>query len=335
MSQEASYSTAQVMVVDDEPDVLDLLRDGLASFGYQVSTATNGEEALELARERKFDLALCGTRLRGINGMQLTATLSRMHPQMPVIHITAEGDVEAGRQALEAGASDFVAKPLETTSLPFILEDNLQRKRLEARRLSEERADVLFKALKVIAAAIDAKSHYASSHSARMADLSVAIGTELDLSQDRLNTLELAAHIHDVGKIGTPDSVLDKPGKLSDDEWVDIVKHPAVGSDFLAGTDELSEVASAIRHHHEHLDGSGYPDGLKADAIPFLARILAVADAFEAMTSDRPYRPAISQEEALGELCKHAGTQFDRAVVETAVRVAKSASAGDSEKRAA
>ena len=335
MSQEASCSTAHVMVVDDEPSVSDVLRDALVEFGYEVSTATNGEEALDLAREQRFDLALCDSHLPGMSGVQLTVALHRMHPQMSVILITAEGDAEARKEALAAGASATASKPLEITSLPFVLEDSLQLKRLEARKLTEEPADVLFKAIKAVAAAIDAKSHYADSHSARMAALSIAFGAELNLSPDRVNTLELAAHIHDIGKIGTPDSVLVKPEKPSDDEWVDIIKHPAIGSDFLAGIDELADVASAIRHHHEHMDGSGYPDGLKGDAIPLLARILAVADAFEAMTSQRPYRRAISQQEALGELRKRAGTQFDPAVVEAAVRVVESVRADDSARKAA
>ena len=168
-----------------------------------------------------------------------------------------------------------------------------------------------------------------------MADLCLEIGREMRLSEERLNTLELAAHIHDVGKIGTPDSVLSKPGKLSDEEWADILKHPAMGADFLAGIDELAEVASIVRHHHEHVDGTGYPDGLKGDAIPPLARIMAVADAFEAMTSERPYRGGISSEEALEELRICAGAQFDSEVVDAMIRVAERMGFGEEMKRAA
>lgn len=321
MSQDAVHPTAHVLVVDDDSDVLALLSDALTSFGYRVSPATTGEQALNLAREKKFDLILCDLRLQGMNGIVLTRAFCRMHPQVPVVLLTAYGDIEASRQALDAGASDFVTKPLELTTLPFILENNLQRKKIEARRLSEERAEVLFKAIKALAAAIDAKSEFTGAHSARMAELCVEIGVELGVSQEDLNTLELAAHIHDVGKIGTPDAVLSKPGRLSDDEWVDILKHPATGADFLAGIEELSEVAAVVRHHHEHMDGSGYPDGLKNEAIPFLARILAVADAFEAMTSDRPYREAVSVPDAVAELRMNAGIQFDPVVVEAAVVV--------------
>ncbi len=324
-----------VLVVEHEEEMLNRLVNALRSYGYLVTAATNGEQALELAREHAFDLVLCDLYLQGMNGMSLTSALCRIHPQMPVVLITEFGDIQASRKALEAGAADFITKPFELATLPFILENNLQRKKLESQRLSNERADVLFKAIKALAAAIDAKSHYTGSHSARMADLCLDIGRELGLGQVQLNALELAAHIHDVGKIGTPDYVLSKPGKLSEDEWVDILKHPGMGADFLSGIDELSEVASAVRHHHEHMDGTGYPDGLKGEAIPILARVLAVADAYEAMTSERPYRPAISSEEALSELQANAGTQFDPVVVDAAIKVISRSISGMDEKRAA
>lgn len=321
MPDKPDLHTTRVLVVDDDVDALNAVSDALEEFGYEVARAASGERALEMAREIAFDVALCDLYMSGLTGMQLVRALSRIHPQMPIVLVTGSGDVEQSRQALEAGAVDFISRPVEPSTLPFVLENNLQRKRLEAKRLSETRADVLFKAIKALAAAIDAKSHFAGSHSARMADLCLEIGKEMDLPEDRLNVLELAAHIHDVGKISTPDYVLSKPGKLSDDEWVDILKHPSMGADFLAGIDELAEVASVVRHHHEHVDGSGYPDGLKGDAIPLLARILAVADAYEAMTSDRPYRRALPPENAVGELVANAGTQFDPAVVEAAQRV--------------
>ena len=335
MPREARMSPTHVLVVDDEPNLIELLSDALTSYGYRVSTADSGESALELSREHSFDLVLCDLYMTGMTGLQLTEALCRMHPHLPVVLITAFGDIEASRMALETGAADFITKPIELSTLPFILENNLQRKKLETQRLSEQRADVLFKAIKALAAAVDAKSHYTGRHSARMADMCIEIGKELNLPESKLNVLELAAHIHDVGKIGTPDSVLMKPGKLTDDEWVDILKHPATGASFLAGIDELAEVASVIRHHHEHLDGSGYPDGLKGDAIPFLSRILTVADSYEAMTSDRPYREAIGKNEAIKELLANSGTQFDSVVVDAMIHVINRFGEGSHEVRAA
>jgi response regulator RpfG family c-di-GMP phosphodiesterase len=335
MSYNGNLSSAHVLVVDDDTDVLELLSDALMSYGYEVSTAGDAGTAIELAKAHAYDLILCDLYLQGITGLQFTKSVCRIHPHVPVVMITAFGDIDAAREALSAGASDFFTKPIELIKLPIILENNLQRKKLEAKRLSEERAEVLFKAIKALAAAIDAKSHYTGCHSARMAELCLAIGRDMAFTSETLNTLELAAHIHDVGKIGTPDSVLSKAGKLSDDEWVDILKHPGMGADFLAGIDELAEVASIVRHHHEHVDGSGYPDGLKGDAIPLLARVLSAADAFEAMTSDRPYRAAISPQEALSELRRNSGTQFDPDVVQAAARVVDKMELEQSLKRAA
>ncbi len=321
MSQVVNSCGPHILVVDDEEDTLDILEQALTGFGYRVSTASSAETALDMTREQSFDMAVCDMYLMGMSGGQFVRAIGRMHPQMPVILVTAHTDLAASRESLAAGAADFITKPIELDCLPLTLENSLQRKKFELARLSEQRADVLFKAVKALAAAIDARSHYTGRHSARMAELCMRIGTAMCLPEDRLNALELSAHIHDVGKIDTPDSVLMKPDALSDEEWADVLRHPAMGADFLSGIDELAEVASIVRHHHEHMDGSGYPDGLKGEAIPLLARILCAADALEAMTSDRPYRDAMSLEGALDELRANSGTQFDPLVVEAAVRV--------------
>lgn len=335
MALEARMSAAHVLVVDSESDVVEHLVDALKSYEYQVSTAECGETAIELSREKSIDIVLCDLALQGMTALEVTESLCRIHPHLPVVLITDFSDIKASRKALEIGAADFISKPIEFITLPFVIENNLQRKILEARKLSEERADVLFKAIKALAAAIDAKSHYTGRHSARMAEICVEIGKEFKLSDNTLNALELSAYIHDVGKIGTPDAILAKPGKLTEEEWADVLKHPAMGAGFLAGIDELSEIAAIIRHHHEHLDGTGYPDGLKGDAIPFLSRILAVADAFEAMTSDRPYRSAISRNDAMDELKRNSGKQFDPNVVNATINVIKRLYHEDAEEKAA
>jgi len=196
-------------------------------------------------------------------------------------------------------------------------------------------ADVLLKTIQAMAAAIDAKSLFSSEHSSRVTQLSLEIGAELGLSHDRLDTLKLAAHIHDIGKIGTPESVLSKIGKLTEDDWTNIREHPGVGAGFLAKIEELAEVARIVRHHHERVDGLGYPDRLRGDAIPLLSRILAAADAFEAMTSDRPHRHAMSLTDAARELQVNAGRQFDPDVVAAAGKAIERLYTRGSRKRAA
>ncbi len=336
MQYEANdFHQVRILVLESDPQTLSSLKAFLARNGYQVFGASSGEAALEAVKEREYDIILCDLSLQGISGMEVTKTISRMHPHIPVVVMASSGNIEMSRQAFDAGASDFIIKPVDFPALPFVLENNMQRKRIEQRRLSEERANVLFKAIKAIAAAIDSKSHYTGRHSAHMAELCLEIGQELRLSPERMATLELAAHIHDVGKIATPESVLDKPGKLTPEEWQEILMHPCTGAELLAEIEELAEVAAVIRHHHEHYDGTGYPDGLRGEGIPFLSRILAVADALEAMTSNRPYRPAISWPAAVEELQRHSGTQFDPLVVEAAVRVVNRLLGGWEEERAA
>jgi len=196
-------------------------------------------------------------------------------------------------------------------------------------------ANVLFRTIQAIAAAVDAKSLFSREHSSRVTQLCLDIGSEMGLSKDDLDVLEFAATVHDIGKIGTPESLLSKMGRLTDEDWSSIRDHPRVGATFLASIDELREVASIIRHHHERMDGYGYPDNLRGEAIPLLSRILAVADAFEAMTADRPYRRAMSPSNALEELRANAGEQFDPDVVKAAAAVIQRNYLQKSEQRAA
>lgn len=334
MVYDPDRTTTHILLIEDQPNALETLTRELTSQGYDVTTAASAIYALNLARERQIDISLCDMDVAGVNGLQFTQSILKIHPQMPIVLLIDSGDFDSGRRALEAGASDFVTKPVDMANLRFVLESSLQRKKIEVQRLSEQRAEVLFKAIKGLAAAVDAKSNCSDHHTARTAELCLEIGAELGISDEEMNTLELAAHVHDLGKIGIPDEVLSKPGKLTDDEWVDILRHPSLSAGFLSGIDELAEVASVVRHHHERMDGSGYPDGFKGDAIPFLSRILAVADAFEAMTSPRPYRTAVSWDEALDELRANAGTQFDPDVVYAAEIVVQRAT-GDLQRKAA
>ncbi|MCX6344651.1 MAG: response regulator [Armatimonadetes bacterium] len=310
-----------ILLVDDDPEIQAVFEESPDGGDYRITMASGTDEALDLVKAHQYHIVLCNLRTQQIDGFGLTRSICRIHPQMPVVLVTEFGDRDAGRHALEAGASDFITKPLELPKLHVTLQNNIQRKRIEMRKFYEQRADVLFKAIRALASAIDAKSYYTGRHSDRVTELSVEIGQEMQLDDQSLYTLELAANVHDVGKIGTPDAVLAKPGKLTADEWECIKKHPGIGADILAGIDELREVANIVRHHHEHLDGSGYPDGLNGEAIPFLARILTVADAFESMTADRPYRHACNWEDALAELRRTSNTQFDAQIVESFARV--------------
>lgn len=313
----------KVLVVDDEPGVLYPVSAGLKRHGYDVTAATSGDQALEWAWDHRFDLVLCDLHLHDVDGIKLAQNFGKMYAQTPVIVMTASGDIDEIKQAFKVGASDYIAKPIDVDNLPLIFQNNIQRKKLKVKLSSEGNADVMFQMVQAMANAVDNKSAYTRGHSNRVAEICCEIGKEMGLPQERLSALQLAAYIHDLGMIGLPDSILDKSGELSDEDKAEFLKHPQLGASILDGIDELSEVANIVLHHHEHVNGRGYPDRLKGESIPLLARILSVADSFEAMTSERPYSSARSREETLSEMRKYAGIQWDPIIVSAMIRVAE------------
>jgi response regulator RpfG family c-di-GMP phosphodiesterase len=315
MSTVAPDGNTHILMVSGQGAVRRRLEEGLAALGHEVLSTPDGEAALGLLKQKRLDVVITSSDLLGMNGIQLSRAIARIHPHVPIVIMSRSPDPGEVAQALSSGASDLVSETISPEEMAAVVERNIERKAAAARRLMSDRAEVLFKAIRALTAAIDAKSHYAARHSARVTQLSLLIGCRLALSPEQTMTLELAGQLHDIGKIGTPDTVLTKPDVLTDEEWVDVLKHPALGSAFLAPIPELAEIASIVRHHHEHFAGTGYPDGLQGEAIPMLSRIIAVADAYDAMTSERPYRRAMSHEEAADELRQHCGTQFDASIV--------------------
>jgi HD-GYP domain-containing protein (c-di-GMP phosphodiesterase class II) len=234
-----------------------------------------------------------------------------MHPDMPIVVLTGHTDVELAKDSLQRGASDFVTKPVNIRELPILIERNLTRRRLEVARLRERGAQVLFEAIKALASAVDAKDPYTARHSRRVTRLSLLLADAIQLSSEERYLLELSAWMHDVGKIGVPDSILTKPAPLTQAEVAIMKEHPAKGGEIVGEIEEFGQVADVIRHHHERVDGRGYPDGLRGSAIPLASRIILIADAFEAMAADRSYRRSLGREAAIRELQEHSGTQFD------------------------
>jgi HD-GYP domain-containing protein (c-di-GMP phosphodiesterase class II) len=238
---------------------------------------------------------------------------------MPIVVTAVESMAGIARQAMSRGVTDLLVKPFNQHELPVVIERNLERKRLEMQMLMEQSTGILLQAIDALVAAIDAKDKLTAGHSARVTQISLAIVDTLGLPSDERYSLELAARLHDIGKLCLPDSALNKAGKLSQREWAAMRRHPAVGSQIVGSIEELNYVATIIRHHHERLDGSGYPDGLQGEAIPLLSRIIAVADAFEAMTSDRAFRGKMSVSDAVAELRRCVGAHYSDGVVEALI----------------
>ena len=305
------HAPFRVLVVDDAENVRLALTDSLAYHGYQVAAAGSGDEALELLRSQRFDRLLTDQGMPGLSGLDLTRAVARMHPHIPIVLLTGYTDVELAKTSLQLGASDFITKPINIRELPIVIERNLTRRQLEVARLKEREAAVLLEAIKALASAVDAKDPYTARHSMRVTRLCFVMADAIRMPSDERYVLELAAWMHDVGKIGVPDQILTKPAPLTAAEESVVRLHPIKGGEIVGQIEELSLVADAIRHHHERMDGSGYPDGLRGEAIPLTSRVIHIADAFEAMTADRSYRQGLGRSFAVAELERHSGTQFD------------------------
>lgn len=308
-------NTLNVLLVSTNNYVRQQMQEGLVAHGCEVRPALDGEAALEMLKNKRVDVVITSDDLLGMNGAQLSRAVCRVYPHLPVLVVANSQQPDQVAQLLSSGASDVLSENMLPDEIFSAIERSLERRAAATHRIMTDREGVLFKAIRVVTAAIDAKSHFAARHSGRVTQLSLTIGARLGLTVGQTATLELAAQLHDIGKIGTPEAVLSKPGSLTDEEWVDVLKHPALGGMFLSVVPELAEIASVVRHHHEHFDGTGYPDGLQGEAIPLLSRIIAVADAYEAITSERPYRHALPQDNAVEEMQSHAGTQFDASIV--------------------
>lgn len=329
---------ASVLVVDDEPEVARVMARGLTYAGYDVSVAHSGEEALERLEEGAFDLLLTDVHMPGMHGDVLQRLARKRDPDLAVILITAAQDVTTAVECLREGAFDYMVKPAPLADVAVRVGKALERRRLVRenqdyqatleRRVLEQAGrirEMLLKSLETLSHALEAKDENTRNHSSRVADLVTALaGRLIPESETYQKKLRLAALLHDIGKIGVPEAILNKPGKLEAEEFAQIHKHPVVGETILRPLLEgEDDILAVVRHHHERWDGRGYPDGLKGEDTPLGARIAAVADSYDAMTSARPYRPGMRPEQALQVLKDGAGTQWDPDVVTAALELAE------------
>jgi len=288
----------KVLVVDDQPRNSEALAQALQPLGYEVWQALDGPTALLLAREHLPDVILLDLRMPGMDGLEVCRKL-KADPEtqlLPVVVVTGMDSREARLAALEAGATDFLTKPFDLVELEVRV-----RNLVSYRRLTQDLEDAE-RMLFAVARAVEARDEGTGEHCDRLSHLAVWFGEQLGLGREELKSLRRAGYLHDIGKIGIPDAILHKPGPLNPEEWVVMRSHVEIGVRICAPLRNLRPVLPIIRHHHERWDGSGYPDGLAGEAIPFLARVFQVVDVYDALTSDRPYRKALSPEQALAVL---------------------------------
>ena len=321
-------SNKTILLVEDERIAFNTILETLEFYGYRCHGVGTLQDALEIIKKIPFDLILADYLLPDGTCLELLEAVKKFRFNLPFVVITATEKQEIIHEAMEKGASDFLKKPFNLKNLPSIIERNFERLRIEQKKNSPQKATVLFKTIKALIAALEAKDPYTSGHSLRVARHARMMAIALNLNEEEQFTLELAAILHDIGKIGMPDHILNKASHLQELEYRIAKEHPVVGSNIVGKIDELKEVAAIIRHHHERFDGSGYPDGLQGKVIPKLARILAIVDAYESIISRRVYKEAKSTEEALLEIKKSAGTQFDPELVNVFNAVMHSEMAG-------
>jgi putative nucleotidyltransferase with HDIG domain len=335
--------SAHVLVVDDEPWIADVVAEQLELHGFRADTATDSSQVMGRLAAVSYDLVLLDIRMPEPNGLELLKRIQLRHPHLPVMMLTACGDTEMAIQAMQQGACDYIVKPHRPAQLVLraqraIERGNLMRERAQAYQLLEERVHrqtqqlhdqsrqltamlehvlLTYQAtLTALEAALDARDTSAPGHCRRVARLAVQLGRRLDLGENDLVALEHGARLHDIGKLGIPDTILMKPGPLSPEERRTMERHPEIGCQIVAHIDFLQDALPIIRHHHEHWDGSGYPHGLAGTDIPLLARIFSVVDAFDAQAHVRPYNTRPSVKKALASIRAHCGTWFDPAAVD-------------------
>ncbi|HYG78864.1 MAG TPA: HD domain-containing phosphohydrolase [Pyrinomonadaceae bacterium] len=337
---EETSGRARVLVVDDEPDIRELLCD-LLGGSYECAAVSSAEEALEHLRAERRDLVISDITMGEMSGLEMIPHVLALWPDSVVVMISGMQTIESAIEALRLGAFDYVMKPFDLRQVEAAVRRALEHHGLRAAKrryenhleeLVEQRTAELDRALvsledayrstlKALTAALETRDAETHGHSERVVQFSLRLGRELGLSKSEMTALEFGSLLHDIGKIGVPDAILRKPAKLDEAEWEKMREHPTHGQSILRDIEFLEGAARVVAQHHEKWDGSGYPLGLQGRGIDLNARIFAVADAFDAMTSDRVYRRARSYEAAAAELDEWAGKQFDPQVVEAFHRV--------------
>ncbi len=331
----------RILIVDDEETIRLALRKFLRSRGYEVEIAGSGDQALQILDNQSFSLMLCDVRMPGMTGVQVVPEARSRDHDLAIIMLTAVNDAATATEVLSSGATDYLMKPVELADLQQAVDRALHKRAdlIEQRRLDKlireevalrtaelEREKESLRLMSISIAetlinAMEAKDLYLRGHSQRVAELAGQLAEELGLDERICEDLRAAGRLHDVGKIGIREAILNKPGSLTAEEFEHVKQHVKIGLDILAPLFHIREPLKYVEHHHEHWDGAGYPLGLVGEDIPLGARILCAADTFDALTSKRAYRDPMAPLAALEHLRVDVGKQFDPCVYDALVRV--------------
>ncbi|MGH7655363.1 MAG: HD domain-containing phosphohydrolase [Gemmatimonadaceae bacterium] len=332
----AEEAVRRVLVVDDEELIRTALGKFLKSRGYDVATAHDGASGLEKLQQERFDALLCDVRMPGMSGTDVIPKAIELRPDLAVVMLTAVNDAPTATESLARGAMDYLMKPVDLDDLAKAIERALKKRELvmqqrnvermireevalrteELRREQAALAEISISIVRALINVQEAKDPFLRGHSQRVAALSASIASSMGLPDDTVEDLRLSGQLHDIGKIGIPEALMHKAGPLTEEEYARVKEHVRIGMEILTPLAPLARVLPAIHDHHERWDGKGYPRGLAAEQISLGGRILAAADAFDALTSRRAYREPLSQNETIDLLSRTAGAHLDPDVVE-------------------
>lgn len=332
---EKHTSKARLLIADDNSEIRDVLCD-LLSVDYECRMVGSAEEALALLSVTEFNLVITDIMMDGMSGLEMVPHILNLAPDTVIIMISGAQTIENAIEALRVGAFDYLTKPFDLRHVEMAtrralehyalleskrrydnyMEELIKQRTAEVRRTLELLEESYQTTLKALAAVLETRDHETHSHSERVVTFSLRLGCELGLDKNQLRSLEFGALLHDIGKIAVPDAILRKPSGLTEAEWTMMRQHPSHGQQILRDIKFLEGASYVVAQHHEKWDGTGYPMGLRGEEIDFNARIFAVADAFDAITSNRVYRTGKSYERAIAELDRNSGKQFDPIVIE-------------------
>lgn len=327
----AAKAPIGILVVDDEEPIRGALKRFLSQQGFVVSGAANGAEAMEALHQHKIACVLLDVRLPDASGVDLVPRILEVEPNAAVLMLTAVNDAASAALCMQRGAMDYLTKPVDLTDLLRAIQRALRRRdtMIESQQINHwlkeevairtaelrmERANlerISVATLEALVNALEAKDPYLRGHSARVADLSATVAAEMGLSEEQVEAIRTAGRLHDIGKIGVREEILNKQGPLTDEEFEHVKCHPVTGSQILAPLAHLRHIIDIVRSHHERWDGKGYPDGLVAERIPLGARIIGTVEIYDALTTSRPYQEKMVPELAIERLRDLVGTVID------------------------
>jgi len=326
-----SSKKIKILTIDDEYLIREIITDYLEENGYEVIQAENGKKGVEVFRSEKPDLVLVDLRMPEMDGLDVLSIISKEAPQTPIIMVSGTGILQDAIDAIRKGAWDYVSKPIqdmavldyavsrslehalllrENESYKKHLEEMVQRRTNELEKSNAQLRSTLEDIVESLSILTEKRDPYTSGHQKRVSVIAVLIAQEMCLSEEEIIAIRFAGQLHDIGKIYVPAEFLSKPTRLDEEEMAVIRKHPIIGYDILKYIQFPWPIAKTIRQHHERLNGSGYPEGLTEKDILLDAKIIAIADVVEAMSSHRPYRPALGVQKALNEVKKNTGKYY-------------------------